>query len=126
METEKNNYNLVLVTVDNGKYIFTGFMDGENPTLQLTRGETYTFEVRASGHPLWIKTNRSTGVENQYNEGVSNNGLQTGTLTFRVPETAPNRLFYNCQFHETMRGEINIINPDIEELILKYKESLKK
>jgi len=123
MEQEQNNYNLVLVTVEDGKYIFTGFMDGENPTLELVRGENYTFEVRADGHPLWIKTERSTGIENAYNEGVINNGVQTGTLGFRVPDTAPNQLFYNCQFHETMQGVINIIDPDIEDLILRYKES---
>jgi len=126
VQIENNNYNLVLVTVDDGKYIFTGFVDGENPTLELTRGETYTFEVRASGHPLWIKTTRGIGTNNVYNDGVVNNGVQTGTLSFRVPDTAPNQLFYNCQFHDTMQGVINISNPNIEELILRYKESIKK
>jgi hypothetical protein len=123
MEQERNNYNLVLVTVEDGKYIFTGFMDGENPTLELIRGETYTFEVRAAGHPLWIKTEQSIGVENPYNEGVVNNGVQTGTLRFRVPDTAPSQLFYNCQFHATMQGVINISDPDIEDLIVRYKVS---
>jgi hypothetical protein len=126
MQVNNNNYNLVLVTAKDGKYIFTGFTDGENPTLELIRGETYTFEVQAAGHPLWIKTERSTGIENSYNEGVINNGVQTGTLGFRVPDTAPSQLFYNCQFHDTMQGIINISDPDIEDLVLRYKESLQK
>jgi len=124
MSTE--NYNLSLITVRDGQYIFTGGFEGENPTLRLIRGETYMFEVRTAGHPFWIKTVDSTGMDNAYEDGVSNNGLQDGTLMFKVPENAPNPLFYNCQFHDTMKGTINIIDPDIEDLLLKYKESLKK
>jgi hypothetical protein len=124
METE--NYNLALITVRDGKYIFTGEFEGENPTLRLIKGESYVFEVRTAGHPFWIKTVDSTGVENAYSQGVSNNGLQEGRLMFRVPDNAPGQLFYNCQFHDTMKGNIQIVEPDIEDLLLKYREATKK
>ena len=123
---ENTNYNLALITVRDGRYIFTGEFEGENPTLQFIRGESYVFEIRASGHPFWIKTIDSTGTENAYNDGVTNNGVQDGTLAFRVPDNAPAQLFYNCQFHDTMKGTINIVDPDIEDLLLKYKETIKK
>lgn len=123
MEAER--YRLSLVTVRNGQYVFTGEFEGENPTIRLIRGETYVFDietyniayhVKFTGHPFWIKTIDSTGVENAYSAGVSNNGIQEGIIIFNVPKDAPNQLFYNCQFHETMKGTINIVDPDIEDL----------
>lgn len=83
-----------------------------DPTLTLTRGQTYQFQLvnLASIHPFWIKTAASTGTENAYNDGLSSNG-QTGniTMTFIVPENAPDQLFYSCQTHAAMTGVINIV-----------------
>jgi len=77
--------------------------------LTLTEGQTYTFNINASGHPFWIKTVSSTGTGNQYNTGVTNNGTDNGTITFVVPFGAPSTLYYNCQYHSSMAGTINII-----------------
>ena len=82
-----------------------------NPTLQLTRGQTYTFNLNASGHPFWIKTVASTGTGNAYSNGVTGNGNDTGTLTFVVPMNAPATLHYSCEFHSPMTGTLNISNP---------------
>lgn len=120
------NYNLMLITVQDGKYIFTGEIEGENPDLKLVRGETYVFEAKVAGHPFWIKTVSSQGTDNAYEVGVTNNGVQDGTLTFKVADDAPAQLFYNCQFHDTMKGDIIISDPDIEDLILRYTEQFKK
>ena len=85
-------------------------IDGSNnPTLTLVRGFTYTFNVNASGHPFFIKTSASTGTGNQYNTGVTNNGVQVGTLTFVVPSNAPATLYYICQYHSSMVGTINTV-----------------
>ena len=77
--------------------------------MTLTEGQTYTFNINASGHPFWIKTVSSTGTGNQYNTGVTNNGTDNGTITFFVYYGAPSTLYYNCQFHSSMAGTINII-----------------
>ena len=79
-----------------------------NPTLSITEGETYTFNINASGHPFWIKTVNSTGTGNAYNDGVTNNGTANGTITFVVPYDAPSTLYYNCQYHSSMAGIINV------------------
>lgn len=89
-------------------YTINGQLD---PTLQLVRGTTYTFEVDAPGHPFSIKTVQSTGSGNRYNNGVTNNGVQTGTLTFSVPLDAPSTLFYNCELHAAMTGVIQVSDP---------------
>lgn len=93
-----------------GAYVFDG--DGtdtdSNPTLYLTRGETYQFVVNASGHPFYIKTVSGTGTGNAYADGVSGNGAETGTISFEVPMDAPSKLYYNCSAHSSMAGEIII------------------
>lgn len=85
-------------------------IDGtNNKALTLVRGQTYFFTVNASGHPFWIKTTQTTGTGDQYNTGVTNNGDDVGGIIFTVDATAPDTLYYICQFHSPMTGAINII-----------------
>ena len=96
-----------VINSGSGAYIIDGY---PNPTLSITEGQTYTFNITASGHPFWIKTVSSTGTGNQYNDGVTNNGTDNGTITFVVPYNAPSILYYNCQYHIAMAGTINVID----------------
>ena len=82
-----------------------------NPMLNLTRGQTYVFQVSAAGHPFWLKSVRSTGTGNAFNTGVTNNGSESGSVTFVVPQSAPATLFYDCEFHSAMTGQINVSDP---------------
>ena len=79
-----------------------------NPTIDLIRGQTYVFDIAAVGHPFWIKTAPSTGVGDIYTNGLSANGVQSGQIVFTVPLSAPSTLYYICQFHASMQGQINI------------------
>jgi hypothetical protein len=81
-----------------------------DPALGMQRGRTYFFSVAAFGHPFYIKTTPSTGTGNAYNNGVSGNGTEFGTLTFTVPMDAPNTLFYHCSEHLNMGNSITITN----------------
>ena len=82
-----------------------------NPTLSLVRGFTYSFQINAPGHPFWIKTVQGNGTGDAYTNGVSGNQTQIGTLVFAVPTNAPSPLFYNCELHQLMTGQILIENP---------------
>jgi len=82
-----------------------------NPPLYLNRGQNYQFNVNASGHPFLIKTERGTGLDNVYPDGVVNNGAQVGVVTFKVPFNSPNTLYYQCQNHAAMGGTI-IVDSD--------------
>ena len=89
-------------------------VDGaNNPTLTLTRGQTYTFTVSAVGHPFWITTARGAGNtdSNAFSDGVTGNGASPGTVTFVVPPSAPATLFYQCAFHDPMGGTLTIVSP---------------
>jgi hypothetical protein len=98
--------NFQVTNSGSGAYSIDGL---DNRALTLVRGQTYFFTVNASGHPFWIKTAQTTGTTNQYNTGVTNNGDDVGGITFTVDATAPNTLYYICQFHSPMTGAINII-----------------
>ncbi|HEX4627996.1 MAG TPA: hypothetical protein VH137_04330, partial [Gemmatimonadales bacterium] len=58
------------------------------------------------GHPFFIKTAQVTGTGSTWDEGVTNNGVTSGTLTFSVPADAPAGLFYQCSVHSVMTGPI--------------------
>ncbi|MDG1540238.1 MAG: hypothetical protein P8Q46_01620 [Candidatus Thalassarchaeaceae archaeon] len=81
----------------------------------LYRGFTYTFDQSASSnspHPLRISTTSdgTNGGGIQYTDGVTYTGSQgsNGLLTFTVPLDAPDTLYYYCQNHGNMGGEISI------------------
>jgi hypothetical protein len=92
-----------------GAYVIDGI---NNNDILLIRGNTYNLVINASGHPFWIKTVISTGINNIYSSGITNNGTQNGTITFIVTNDTPNILYYNCQFHSSMHGRIIITNPN--------------
>ena len=106
-QTEATQTVFKVVTGASPVYSFNG---KENPAITLKRGVTYTFELKATGHPFWIKSKNSTGVDNAYTNGVTGNGTERGTLTFAVPADAPALLHYNCQVHDMMNGAINIVD----------------
>ena len=103
---------------DESETIFTNAGNGaytintrNNPIINLVRGNTYEFTLNVIGsHPTWIQT--QGGAYNTayvYNSGVLGNGANNGaTLTFTVPYDAPDTLYYQCQFHAMMFGQINI------------------
>jgi len=92
-----------------GNYVFSGGASGANPMFTLTRGQRYVFNINAVGHPFWIKTTLTLGSDDAY-YGVGNNGTDNGAITFVVPADAPDELYYNCQYHTTMRGMIMIVD----------------
>ena len=82
-----------------------------NPTLTLVRGNTYTFTFSLTGiFPFYIKTIPSLGNINTYDTGVTNNGATTGTLTFVVPQDAPDILYYCSSNEFNLRGQFTIID----------------
>jgi hypothetical protein len=107
----ENTFNVI--NSGTSAYLFTGngLSRASNPSLTLTKGVTYTFNISASGHPFWIKKTQGTGTANAYSTGVSGNGSSSATITFTVPNDAPSTLFFNCQFHPSMTGTISIVAP---------------
>lgn len=111
-----NTFNISAVNVQ--AYIVNG---QNNPPLTLVRGQTYFFQMvnLAGVHPFWIKTVPSTGTANGFSDGLTSSGPgvqgQSGNtlLTFVVPATAPNALFYVCQNHVNMTALMSVVDDAI-------------
>ena len=97
-------------------YTFTGpggLSSADDPTIYLARGQTYEFNVNASGHPFHIQTSSGAyNASNLYTTGVTNPGAAVGVIKFAVPFSAPNTLYYVCQNHSNMAGTI-VVYPSI-------------
>jgi len=94
-------------------YTFTGpggLSAANDPTIYLTRGQTYEFVMNTGGaHPFQIRVSNGGSA---YNTGVTNNGASSGTIKFEVPFAAPNTLVYQCTSHASMVGDV-VIYPSI-------------
>ena len=94
-------------------YTFTGpgLTGAENdPTITLIRGQEYQFVNNMGAHPFRIQSTPNGSTGTQYNDGITNNDVSNGTLTWDVQFDAPNTLYYQCTAHPNMGGRINIIN----------------
>ena len=107
-----STYNVQLqLEGDVNQYLFTPNGITLNPILKLYRGQTYTFEINSDGHPFSIKTSRSLGVQNRYLiPGIDNHGVTSGTITFTVPENAPNILYYQSEADLQVGGVIEVFD----------------
>ena len=109
-------YTIYSLSVTNGGssvYLFTGsdaqstFSGNSNPTVRCSSGDRLEFNVNASGHPFWIKTQPTTGTGFGVTTGiVTNNGTQSGTVTWDTTGVTPGQYYYICQYHGSMNGSI--------------------
>ena len=107
-------------------YTFTGpGLTGtvNDPTIYLSRGQTYIFENNNSSnaHPFQIQSTSGQGGT-AYNTGVTNNGGAGGTeIKITVPHDAPDNLYYQCTAHPNMGGTIAITGAVAEGSITTLK-----
>jgi len=94
-------------------YTFTGpgFTGAENdPTLYLVRGQKYKFKNAMGAHPFRIQSTVNGSAGTAYNDGITNNNVSNGTLSWNVQFDAPDILYYQCTAHNNMGGKIYIGN----------------
>ena len=95
---------------DNYAFIFTPNGLSRNPTLTFYRGQTYHIEITAKDNPFSIKTIRSTGDLDRYKDGISGWAIEKGTITFTVPDNAPDILFYQSESNIDTGGIIKVFD----------------
>ena len=97
-------------------YTFSGpgFTGAENdPTITLIRGQEYKFVNNMGAHPFRIQSTPNGSAGTPYNDGVTNNNVSSGTLTWDVQFDTPDILWYQCTAHANMGGIIYIIDAGV-------------
>ncbi len=100
--TSSSNSDYYLSGNDNN-----GSVSGGDPTITFSVGDEIFFDISASGHPFYIKTEQGTGTLNQATN-VINNGETNGSIRWTPSE--PGTYYYQCSVHNNMYGVITIEN----------------
>ena len=82
-----------------------GEVNGNDPSITMSVGETISFSVNAASHPFYIKTVQGGGTSDQVS-GVSNNGTTNGVVSWAP--TAAGTYYYQCSAHNGMYGVITV------------------
>jgi len=123
-----------IVTRDSAtnQYIFTA--GGKRDySVTLARGGTYKFIVNQPGFPFWIQSELGTDgvvsatptISSRDVEGVENNGIDSGTITFRVPQANAQERFttmpnvYNVDYAAPL-PYADLQNKFISQFLAKY------
>lgn len=95
-------------------YTVDGFI-GNYPTITVVRGELAYFDLQniTSGHPLAFRlasgnTDAVPGMTN--NDAATGQHSTTTRVAYQVPHDAPDQIVYQCVFHSSMIGTIEIQN----------------
>jgi hypothetical protein len=88
-----------------GGYLVNGVLNG---TIDFVKGKKYRIIVNAIGHPFWIQTSYGAyTLADVYSTGITNAGTDNGSILVELPQSAPDNLYYACEYHSTMKGAIN-------------------
>lgn len=109
-----------------GGYTFTGIGFQPNTQLTLVRGGTYTFQVNQPGNKFWIQRSPGVnGVDANVNTlstrevyGVTNNGDDSGTVTFRVPLYNAQDFYINMPITASVDSAVTFNYTDIQNRLL--------
>jgi hypothetical protein len=93
-----------------GSYLVNGV---SNDLISFEKGKKYRIHVNATGHPFWIQSvSGAYAIGSVYSSGITNNGTQSGHITVELPQSAPDNLYYACEYHGTMNGGISVQSAD--------------
>ena len=77
----------------------------------INKGDTITFDNQLNAHPFYIKdTQGSSGTNNAYNTGVTNQGATFGDIVWDTTNVPVGTYYYQCSAHPNMEGAIYVQN----------------
>ena len=112
---DSKTYNIKVSAEDYRNYILSGtdrngLINGNDPTVTIKKGDTIIFNINASRHPFYIKTEFSRGSGNQVKTGLLSGtpGTQSGQLSWNTTGVSSGKYYYVCSPHASfgMGGEI--------------------
>ena len=94
------------VTAAGGYYSIDGV---QQATLKLERNKSYVFDVADySSHPFYFQTTDNGGAYDSGNVVSYQSGNTTRTVILRIPNSAPDTLYYRCSQHSGMGGSVSL------------------
>ena len=97
---------------------------GDNPALTLVRGGNYKFSVNQAPNQFWIQsepgiTGRlpySPNISSRDVYGVANNGEDSGTVSFDVPDKNAQQFYYNLPLIDTVPtlGQVDLLTTTLQ------------
>ena len=76
-------------------------VSGNDPTVTVNKGDKIIFDIDASRHPFYIKTEFSRGAGDQVTTGIFSGtpGTQNGTLSWNTKGVSEGKYYYVCSPH---------------------------
>ena len=103
---ESESFNIDVKAENFRNYILNGTdrngsLSGNDPTITVNKGDTIIFNVDASRHPFYIKTEFSRGGGNQVTTGKLSGtpGTQAGKLSWNTTGVSAGKYYYVCSPH---------------------------
>ena len=107
-ESHRSTQEVFEVRPVSGGYLIGGV---KNPDIVVRRGSTYIFDLQIPGHPFHLQTSGpGFSSANRFTTGFSGSGKTSGRFAWTVPASAPDQLYYQCQFHRAMHGLITVLD----------------
>ena len=107
-ESHRSTQEVFEVRPVSGGYLIGGV---KNPDIVVRRGSTYIFDLQIPGHPFHLQTSGpGFSSANRFTTGFSGSGKTSGRFVWTVPASAPDQLYYQCQFHRAMHGLITVLD----------------
>jgi len=103
-----------IITDETGSFVFTGY-EVNNPTIELERGKTYTFNLSLDTLSFYVYQDNETTLytnilDSEGNSGISAQGKQSGIIQITITSDTSDTLVYGTQ-DLSVRGTFSIINP---------------
>jgi hypothetical protein len=90
---------------------------GNNPNFVVSAGTVLTFNVSATGQPMWIKTTNTTGTGGGVTTGqIVNNGSASATIYWHTDGVASGTYYYVSQNSSNMQGTITVTSSTPSDL----------
>lgn len=112
--------------LDNYAYVLTPDGQTQNATITLYKGITYKFDIDTAGMPFTIKTARTLDEDFLYNEGVDQQSIEKGIITFEVGINTPDTLYYVSKNDINAYGLIKIASIEENSVINVEKDIVGK
>ena len=102
----------ISVVTKNGKYVLSGDVTGPQVDVDIYKGFVLKFSLDVGrSHPFWIKFKKGTGIDYPVITGIglAQQGKWSGELIWDTTRINEGTYYYQCEYHASMFGKINVL-----------------